>query len=722
MPIEYEITDFSENPNKEVYTRIPIEDIEYPSSPCRICLNMIVKNESKVILRLLKSVKPLIDTYCICDTGSTDNTVEIIQTFFDEEGIEGQIIYEGFKDFGYNRTFALNACDQIENIDYVLLLDADMFLTGSALETPAKIQELKERLRTEDFDAIHLLQGSDTHYHKNVRIVKPRRGCTYWGVTHEYVKTPEGTKYSEIEKTTLFIRDIGDGGSKTDKFERDIRLLEKGLEDHPGNDRYTFYLANSYRDAGRIKMAIDTYKKRIKIGGWVEEVWDSYYNLGKCYKYIGDIANAIYYWAEGFQFHPVRLEAPYEIAQYYRIAGKTRLAYMWITSALLQREKTALTTDHLFLQREVYDYKLDYELSIIGYYVNDAGHDLAKVSMKVLAYPFVPEDIARNVMSNYKFYASSLTNRAIEREDNLYYILNAIVLHDEDNDDDQYVASTPSITYNTSTDTLAVIRRYVNYKIDENGGYVNRDKIRTKNVVGILQKQKGTPDRNAKVWSIKKAYIMPYDESKDNVYVGLEDVRIISTGDKIMYSANRGLDHSKIAVEYGVLGGKSAILRDESNKSIEKNWVILPSFDCGSDNPIDDSIDKMVYGWSPLVIGQVENDAFIRLHTEETPSFFKHLRGSTNGIVIGDEIWFIGHLVSYEDRRFYYHMFVVLDCATLRLKKYSKLFTFEGGKVEYTLGFIVDPIDDSRFIIGYSVMDSSTKYLTVGKDAVLELF
>jgi len=716
MPIQYEITDFSDssqNPNKEDFTRIPIEDID-PSSPsdsCRLCLNMIVKNESKVILRLLQTVSPLIDTYCICDTGSTDNTVEIIQTFFEEQGIEGKIIYEGFKDFGYNRTFALNACDQIENIDYVLLLDADMFLTGSALESTEKIQEFKARLRSDDFDAIHLLQGSDTHYHKNVRLVKPRRGCTYWGVTHEYVKTPEGTKYGEIEKSTLFIRDIGDGGSKADKFERDIRLLEKGLEDHPGNDRYTFYLANSYRDAGRIKMAIDTYKKRIKIGGWVEEVWDSYYNLGKCYKYIGDIANAIYYWAEGFQFHPVRLEAPYEIAQYYRIAGKTRLAYMWITAALLQREKTALTTDHLFLQREVYDYKLDYELSIIGYYVNDAGHDLAKVSMKVLAYPFVPEDIARNVMSNYKFYTTSLADRAVERGDNLYRILNSIVLYDEYNDDDQYVASTPSITYNDSTDTLAVIRRYVNYRIDENGGYVNRDKIRTKNVVGILQKEK---EKKNGPWTIKKSYIMPYDASKDNVYVGLEDVRIISAGDKIMYSANRGLDHSRIAVEYGVLGGESAILHDESNKSIEKNWVILPSSDPAN--------DKMVYGWSPLVIGKIENDAFIRLHTEETPTFFKHLRGSTNGIVIGDEIWFIGHLVSYEDRRFYYHMFVVLDGATLRLKKYSKLFTFEGQKVEYTLGFIVDPMDDSRFIIGYSVMDSSTKYLTVGKDAVLELF
>ena len=48
----------------------------------KICLNMIVKNESRVIERLLRSVLPLIDTYCICDTGSTDNTVEIIKTFF----------------------------------------------------------------------------------------------------------------------------------------------------------------------------------------------------------------------------------------------------------------------------------------------------------------------------------------------------------------------------------------------------------------------------------------------------------------------------------------------------------------------------------------------------------------------------------------------------------------------------------------------------------------
>ena len=46
-----------------------------------ICLNMIVKDESKVILRSLESVYRMIDSYCICDTGSTDDTVNLRQTF-----------------------------------------------------------------------------------------------------------------------------------------------------------------------------------------------------------------------------------------------------------------------------------------------------------------------------------------------------------------------------------------------------------------------------------------------------------------------------------------------------------------------------------------------------------------------------------------------------------------------------------------------------------------
>ena len=55
-----------------------------------ICLNMIVKNESNIIIRLFDSILPIIDSYCICDTGSTDNTIEIIKKYFDKHVIKGK--------------------------------------------------------------------------------------------------------------------------------------------------------------------------------------------------------------------------------------------------------------------------------------------------------------------------------------------------------------------------------------------------------------------------------------------------------------------------------------------------------------------------------------------------------------------------------------------------------------------------------------------------------
>ena len=68
------------------------------SSPT-LCLNMIVKNESRTIKRLLDSVVPIIDTYCICDTGSTDNTMDIICKYFKDKGITGILLSEPFKHF-----------------------------------------------------------------------------------------------------------------------------------------------------------------------------------------------------------------------------------------------------------------------------------------------------------------------------------------------------------------------------------------------------------------------------------------------------------------------------------------------------------------------------------------------------------------------------------------------------------------------------------------------
>ena len=103
------------------------------------------------------------------------------------------------------------------------------------------------------------------------------------------------------------------------------------------------------------------------------------------------------------------------------------------------------------------------------------------------------------------------------------------------------------------------------------------------------------------------------------------------------------------------------------------------------------------------------------------PNIFSHVRGSSCGYkytkLLGSqednivlkmeeiEIWFVVHLVSYEQPRHYYHMTVVFD-ESMNLLRYSAPFKFEGEPIEYCLSLIVD---DEKVIINYSTWDRTTR-------------
>ena len=674
---------------------------------------MIVKNEEKVITRLLESVITVIDTFCICDTGCTDNTINIMRDFFNKHNIKGKFVFEEFKDFGHNRTFALKQCLSMD-ADYILLLDADMVLS---IDASYSVKDLKRQIK--NYDAIYIFQGSDKFFYKNVRLVKNTNIFSYWGVTHEYVKIDTSNpRYGTINKNEIFINDIGDGGAKSDKFLRDIRLLSKGLEEDPDNDRYNFYIANSYKDLGQFDNAIKHYLHRIKVGGWFEEIWYSYYNIGHCYKFKGDMVNAIHYWMEAYQFYPKRLENLYEIIGYYRNNGKNNLAYAFFMIADNQRKLYLnQNVDYLFLEKDVYEYKLDYELSIIGYYCNEHNFDLAKYCMRVISNPIPEEYIIRNVFSNYKFYTPKLVDFSIQSDylKKLDSLSKTALIKNDD-----FVSSSPSLVFHDGE--LFINVRFVNYSIDDNGNYVQKEKIETRNVLYTF-------NTNNQMWIQTDSLLLNHNTDLDNLYVGLEDLRLFSYNDKLLYIANRGLSYHNICIETGTIDTNTGVLFDsgmlkkENQGQIEKNWLL---FNDEKNNKL-----KCVYNWYPLIIGDIwypltigEEDIistfeFTQTHSIPTPNFFRFVRGSTNGVNIGDEIWFICHVVSYEDRRFYYHIFVVLDKDTLNLKRYSKLFTFCKEKVEYTLGFV---FMKDEFIIGYSTLDKTTNFIQISKESIENLF
>ena len=88
-----------------------------------------------------------------------------------------------------------------------------------------------------------------------------------------------------------------------------------------------------------------------------------------------------------------------------------------------------------------------------------------------------------------------------------------------------------------------------------------------------------------------------------------------------------------------------------------------------------------------------------------------------NGIsidIVEDELWFVGHIVSYEQPRHYYHTIMVFD-ANMNLLRYSAPFKFEGDCIEYCLSIVVE---DEQVLINYSTWDRTTRIAVYDKNYI----
>ena len=89
---------------------------------------MIVRDAAEFVTETLQSVLPYIDEWVIVDTGSVDNTKQVIQNFFDEAQLKGQLVERPWIGFAHNRTEAIALC--AGRADYAFMIDADDLVQG----------------------------------------------------------------------------------------------------------------------------------------------------------------------------------------------------------------------------------------------------------------------------------------------------------------------------------------------------------------------------------------------------------------------------------------------------------------------------------------------------------------------------------------------------------------------------------------------------------------
>ncbi|MDX3497793.1 glycosyltransferase [Streptomyces turgidiscabies] len=349
-----------------------------------LCLCMIVKNESQVIERCLSSVRHLIDHWVICDTGSTDGTQDLIRKTLD--GIPGELHEEPWVDFGHNRTSNIQLARG--KADYLLTLDADHVMRQDAHLPPLTATSYMLRYDT---------PGTQ---HRFKHLMRADRTWRYEGVTHEYPCTDESDG-SDVQENldALVIEDHADGGCRSDKFERDARLLRGELERDPTNTRTVFYLANTERDLGHVQEAIALYERRAAMGGWPEEVYCSLLEAGLLRaEGADDWPGAMDAFSRAWDARPGRLEACYELASRLRLKGRYRTAHALLGGAVGLPEPD----DLLFTKSWVYRWGLLFEYSITAYWVGDYAASIEACDT-LLGLPDLPEPIRRQTVLNREF-------------------------------------------------------------------------------------------------------------------------------------------------------------------------------------------------------------------------------------------------------------------------------------------------------------------------------
>jgi glycosyltransferase involved in cell wall biosynthesis len=351
---------------------------------------MIVKNEAHVITRCIASVKPLITSWCIVDTGSTDGTQELICKELAD--LPGDLYERPWKDFGHNRTEAIELARG--KADYDLVMDADdVLVIPNSFVMPLLTADSYE-IRVEDsgisYYRIHFFRG-DLDFH-------------YVGVLHEVIISGPGRTLARLDGLTY--RRAYDGARSADpqKFRKDAEVLKKALRAEPDNARYAFYLAQSWRDAGEYAKAAAVYERRAAMGGWPEEVWYSLYERARIADRLGEDDDAVIaHYIRAFEARPQRAEALCELARSLRLRSRLAAAYPFARAA----SDIPRPNDILFIDDTVYTWRALDELGIAAYYAGLYREGVA-ANKRLLSGRVLPEGERARIKKNLELCRQEL--------------------------------------------------------------------------------------------------------------------------------------------------------------------------------------------------------------------------------------------------------------------------------------------------------------------------
>jgi len=347
-----------------------------------ICFAMICKNNEKTIVDKLEKIYKITDYWVILDTGSTDNTVNLIIDFFKEKNIQGEIIYSHSEQIDVHKNLLFEA--SYKKTDFILHIDIN-----DEIYLPKEIV---------DNNTFHIVLGLD---HKNIigynAIVYQKNEIIDYKVSNIEYSQIFTKERNIIHKETILFNNhykwisVGIYNPKiicinTDELEyayitmkefyickhnhtyddktlnRIIERLEKQMDDTSIVDDYILYtssvfkIAQLYYDNQKWKNALDWYLRYTKYSNLDnDELYESYIKIGQLlhiFDYSIDII--VQYIVLATRIYNERAEAYYYMGRIFIDYSNYNMGFYNFKKAEMKNYETVLQNYSSFIDEECY--------------------------------------------------------------------------------------------------------------------------------------------------------------------------------------------------------------------------------------------------------------------------------------------------------------------------------------------------------------------------------
>lgn len=389
----------------------------------KIILTQIMKNETKVIKRMLDSVLGFIDGIAIVDTGSTDDSIEIVKKWGVDNNVETYISEHHFDDYSQSRNRSIDLARE----KFLSKKDGHTYY-GFWLDADEVLQQTPKFVKSDLSKDIYMIdtQMNGINYTRN-ELYKLAKPFFFKGVIHEYLACEDDKATSGLlVGASVFVHSDGatwQDGSTAKKYRHHAAVFEEYIDNVDRDPRWVFYTGQSYFDSAtlpndkeenidRLSRAIKYYRERVNMkGGYAEERYYAQYRIGlSMVKMEKPWKDSMEEYLKAYSIDPMRAEPIRDIVEYYISVKEWNLAYIYSKFGKVNHHgKCPYPQKLLFIEQDLYHWRFLELHSVICHNMGKLDeakstfNDMVSILKKNPEYFTIMDK--KKIESNAKFFA-----------------------------------------------------------------------------------------------------------------------------------------------------------------------------------------------------------------------------------------------------------------------------------------------------------------------------